>query len=174
MLSLILVSCGSSQEEEALSNGLVETQKVNFSMMSPENWRELGESELSKPRVWSVALALASSSQKENYINNLIVLEVENLLNESSVWLMENTKKWLETSLVTFKNLEEKTINFADNESGTLISYRGKYSNSTPELTYLQTARSCGENAYVLTVSLAEKLESYERYEYLLSTFKCE
>jgi len=51
MLSLILVSCGSSQEEEALSNGLVETQKVNFSMMSPENWRELGESELSKPRV---------------------------------------------------------------------------------------------------------------------------
>lgn len=174
LLTFMLGSCSGASQEDIVTTGLMQMQKENFSLMSPENWRELWDSELSNPRTGKLALALAAQTPKDGYINNLIILEVENLLQESSKGLMENTKKWLETSLLVFKNLQEKSITFADDELWTLIQYRGKYSKTTPELSYIQTARSCDTTAYILTLSLAWDFESYDRYEYLLSSFECQ
>lgn len=98
---------------------------------------------------------------------------MDSTLGESSQWLMNNTKAGLKASLEKFKLLSEKKITFADKTEGIVLNYTGKYSKNTPELTYIQTAKSCGESNYFLTISLAEKLESYKKYEYLFESFAC-
>lgn len=160
-------------ESSSGSTWLTEIESENFTISAPENWRILPTSEFPNPKTWSVALALASTSKKENYVNNLIVLEVENTLWESSLGLMENTKLWLKAGLSSYFLLNENEITFADGDVGTVVTYRAKYSANTPEAIYVQTARNCENTDYFMTISLAENLESYERYEYLLSTFEC-
>jgi len=144
-----------------------------FSLSAPVNWNTVGKDEFPTPKVWSVALAIASDSEKEGYINNLMVLEIEKTLGESSKWLMQSTRVWLKASLKKFSVIEEKDITFTDGDDSTILTYKGQYSNGTPELTYLQTARNCWEKSYFLTLSLAEETNSLEKYEYLMSTFEC-
>lgn len=171
---IFLVSCfwiWWDDSSEAI--GLTEIESEKFIISAPENWRILPWSEFPSPKTGEVALALASTSKKEDYINNLIVLELENTLWESSLWLMENTKLWLKAGLSSFALLRENDMTFADGDIGEVLTYRAKYSANTPEAVYIQTAKKCEDTTYFMTISLAEKLESYDRYEYLLSTFEC-
>jgi hypothetical protein len=86
---------------------------------------------------------------------------------------MKSSLRSLQTTTVNFSLIEEKTVAFADEQSGSILTYSAKYNDATPEAIYIQTARVCGENNYHLTLSLAEQLDSYDRYEYILQTFRC-
>jgi uncharacterized protein YcfL len=41
LLTFMLGSCSGASQEDIVTTGLMQMQKENFSLMSPENWREL-------------------------------------------------------------------------------------------------------------------------------------
>lgn len=86
---------------------------------------------------------------------------------------MNGTKAGLKSQLNSFNLLEESKIHFSDNDAWNILVYKAKYSKNTPELVYIQTAKSCGEKNYFLTLSLAETLEDYNKYKALLQSFIC-
>ncbi len=154
--------------------GLKHLEKTWFSLSVPESWQELSSWEFPTPKVGEVVLALASKKQRNGYVNNLLVLKMDSTLWESSQWLMNNTKVGLTSHLEKFQLLFEKPLNFVDDTQGIVLIYVWKYSKNTPELTYIQTAKSCGTSNYFLTISLAEQLKNYEKYEHLFESFRCE
>lgn len=173
LLSLFLLwSCFWIGEDDQ-NAGLSLKQTETFSMSVPWVWREVSPSDIPNPRTGKLVFAYSSPTERQWYFNNLVVLEAANSLWESSLSLMQNTKVWLEASLDAFYIIEEENISFADESQWLLLIYDAKYNVSTPKLTYLQTARACGDTNYFMTISLAEKLENYDRYETLLSTFSC-
>lgn len=171
---LLLSSCFGWGEESVDETGLVELSFTGFTIKLPNSWNEVSEGELPVPKTGNLELAYASSQERQGYINNIIILSSKNSLGEDDSALMKNNENFLKSSLKTFSLLEEKSLEFADGVTWTLLSFRGRYNTDTPETTYIQTARACGDMAYFMTLSLAEVLESYERYEYLLQSFECE
>jgi hypothetical protein len=56
---------------------------------------------------------------------------------------MKNSIQSLQKNIENFKIIEEKEVIFVDEQSGTIVSYTGKYNDTTPVTTYIQTARVC-------------------------------
>lgn len=172
----LLYSCWSTDIlswDTNTTTGLVVEELENISLSIPENWKKIPESTLPIPKSGKVVFAVSSSEQREWYLNNIIILETDNTLWESSQSLMKNSANFLDMSLATFTLSKEENITFADKEEWILLTFEWKYNSETPQVTYLQTARSCGDKSYFLTLSLAEKLEDYSRYAYILKTFSC-
>ena len=171
VLSLGLISCfGGSADTE---RGLVIQETEAFQIKVPSTWSQISAADLPLPKSWEIEFAYASPTQRQGYMNNIIVLSSENKQKESSQGLMKSNAHFLNQNLESFTLAEEKAITYTDGDAGLLVRFTGKYNTSTPEVVYLQTAKSCGDNSYYITLSLAEKLDSYERYEYLLKAFEC-
>jgi len=171
LLTVFLSSC--FWWESVDETGLAQVETESFSIKLPNTWDAIAANELPLPKSGDIVLAYASPEERQWYINNIVVLADENHQNESSVWLMNNSANFLKWGLKGFTLIEQKNINFHDEEIWTVLSFRGRYNPNTPELTYIQTARSCWDMSYFLTVSLAEQLETYDKYEYLLQSFRC-
>jgi len=168
----LLTSC-SGGTETTDETGLVIKGTDIFSIKLPETWKEVTWESLPLPKNGQVEFAYASPQERQGYLNNIVILSSKNALSESSTQLMWHNAKLLNESLQDFTIIEEKKQEFLDGEEGIFLSFYGKYNTITPELTYIQTAKSCGDMSYFITVSLAEKLETYEKYEYLLQSFEC-
>lgn len=173
VLLLLLTSCLWIGWESNEERGLALKEQEGFSLLVPSTWAEISENDLPLPKSGEIVFAYASPTQRQGYINNIMILSSENKGSESSAALMKSNASFLGQSLEDFTLMEEKDISFADDDTGRLVKFYGKYNTSTPEIVYLQTAKSCGEQSYFMTLSLAEKLESYDRYEYLLQSFEC-
>ncbi len=145
----------------------------SFSMLVPENWRDIPSSEMPIPKSGEIVFLLSSWEERQWYRNNIVVLKSKNTKNESSLSLMKNNVNFLSNSLENFQIITEENINFQDDQAWILLTFTWKYNKQTPEIVYLQTARSCKDTSYFITLSLAEKLKSYDRYAYLLKSFKC-
>jgi hypothetical protein len=173
MSFLFLTGCfwGNSESSE---QGLVEYKEEKFSLQLPASWQMVPESRLPEPNSGKLALAYESPTQRDGYINNIIVLEIPALENESSQSLMANMKIGLSSSLASYKLLSESPLTFADGDTGSVLTYEGKYSRSTPKAVYIQSAKVCDDTQYFLTLSLTQQLESYDRYAQILETFGCE
>lgn len=168
---LILFSCGSS-DNQPIATGLSLQETEEFSISTPSTWIEISEDELVEPKSGEIVLAFKSPEQKQWYINNIVILKQENT-SISAQAIIESWIQSLEKWIKWYELLSNNDIQFADNQSGKIITYTGKYSDTTPETIFIQTAAVCWETSYYMTISLTEKLESYDRYEYILQNFKC-
>lgn len=168
---LLLSGCFGS--EESISEGLVEFSNDNFALSLPGTWKAIPKTDLPTPKVGEVVLAYSSLESRDDYTNNIVIIGEDNSMWENNHDLIRSLPSYFDETLQVFHRKEVSDIQFADNQSGTVLEFQGKYNNTTPLVTYLQTARSCGEKAYFLTISVAEQLESYDRYMYLLGTFEC-
>lgn len=171
-LVLILSSCfgsGNSVDETGLSRQDLWT----FSILTPDSWSSMDIADLPEPKAGEIVYGVSSVEQRQWYLNNIIILKSENTKGESSASLMKNNANFLNSSLDDFTIISEENMLFQDEESWILLTFSGKYNRNTPQVTYLQTARSCSDASYFITLSLAEKLDNYDRYAYLLKSFKC-
>ena len=173
LLTLTLTLSWCFWNSDQSQSGLILQDRGDFSILMPENWSEITAADIPTPKSGEVALAYSSSSERQWYLNNVIILKTPSTPGESQASLMKSSLRSLQTTTVNFSLIEEKTVAFADEQSGSILTYRAKYNDATPEVIYIQTARVCGENNYHLTLSLAEQLDSYDRYEYILQTFRC-
>ncbi|MCD5375110.1 hypothetical protein LR010_01495 [Candidatus Gracilibacteria bacterium] len=168
---VILQSCFWSSESTLTGLSLQESEE--FSIQIPESWGAVSQADIPTPKSGEVALAYSSNSERQGYLNNIVVLSTPSKSSETSDSLMKNSIQSLQNDIENFKIIEEKTVSFLDSSNGIIVSYSGKYNTTTPQATYIQTARICGDNNYYLTLSLTENLENYDRYEYILQTFTC-
>lgn len=172
VMVLLLSSCFWNDEIE--DRGLIETTKEWFSLSVPNSWEEISASSLPLPNAWAVVFASQSSQERNGYFNNLVILKEENTGTSSSETLVKSNISFLKQNMRTFSLLEEKNISFLDGDTWIILLFSGKYNLQTPEVVYLQTARSCPEWDFFMTLSIWAKQESYEQYEYLLQTLSCD
>lgn len=171
---IFLSSCFSSWESiQGESVWLIPVEKESFSMSLPVNWEEVSEFELVSPSQWELALAYRASEERNGYFNNIVVLKNQNRLRETPTSLMKNNINTLKLSMQNFQVIAEDTLNFAWNSQWEVIVFEGKYGPQTPTLNYIQTAQSCDEDSYFLTISVGSDLWDYTRYYPLLESFRC-
>lgn len=168
LFTLVLSSCFWSSD--SAQSGLVLQDREDFSILVPETWASVDD--LPVPKSWEIVLAHSSANERQWYLNNIVVLASPSST-ETSLSIMNNIKSTLESRIEGFTPIDEKQVTFADEETSLLLTYTGKYNSDTPNVVYIQTARVCGETKYFLTLSLAERLEDYSRYEYIMQTFRC-
>lgn len=168
---IFMTSC--SGAESAEERGLIMTSWEWFTIQRPENWKEIAQTTLPLPKSWELVFALASEQEKNNYINNLVVLRSEWKSSSSSSALVKSNISFLQQNMTNFSLISEKNISFLDESQGTIIIFSGRYNTQTPKAFYLQTARNCWENNFFVTLSIAEELESYEAYAYILQSLSC-
>lgn len=168
-----LTGCFWLGEGESGATGLILQDREDFSILIPSSWQEVGLSDTPIPKTWELALVYKSNNERQWYFNNIVVLKLEKSKQASSVSLMEESLQSLQTQIDNFSVISKQTLLSSDEQEWLFLTYRGKYNVSTPELTYVQTARSCSEADYYLTISLNEILDDYERYTQILQTFRC-
>lgn len=168
---VFLISCWWADDSPA-ATGLIIQENEGFSIPTPSTWKTIPNEDLVIPKSGEIALAFRSESPKQWYINNIVILKKDNTaispqaIIESGIQSLEKWIKW-------YKLISNNEVTFTDNQKGNIITYSWKYSSDTPETIYIQTARVCDDVGYYMTISLTEKLESYDRYEYILQNFNC-
>lgn len=167
-----LVSCSRDDTESIANSTLILQEKEDFSILVPNSWSEITSDELVTPKSWEIVLAFKSANQRQWYINNVVILRQENTTVSPSEILnswIQSLEKWIKW----YKLISNREVEFADDVVGNIITYTWKYTSNTPETVYVQSARVCWNDAYYMTISLTEKLESYDRYEFILQNFQC-
>lgn len=155
------------------TTGLVIQENESFSISIPESWVEIDKSDIPQAKSWEIELAYSSTSERQWYLNNLIILNAGENSTSTAVALIKDSLQALQKSVQNFQLIEEKTFIFPDEGTGMILTYTAQYNEATPQSIYIQTARVCADTSYYITLSLAEQLESYERYRYILETFTC-
>jgi len=171
IIAFILTWCFSG-DDSSTATWLVIQETERFSIPTPSTWKAIPKDDLVEPKSGEIALAFRSQTPRQWYINNIIILEQENATISAQA-IIESGLESLEKGIKWYTLISNRDIQFTDNETGKLIIYSWKYSANTPETIYIQTARVCGDTGYYMTISITEKLESYERYEYILKNFQC-
>jgi len=155
------------------STGLVVQEREDFLVPIPSTWSQIQEQDLVTPTSWNIALAFKSQNERQWYINNIVILQEENTSSSSSQAILNSAEQALKKGIKWYNLISNNTVEFADGEVGNIMSYSWKYSADTPETVYIQSVRTCSENTYYMTISLTEVLDSYDRYEYILQSFRC-
>lgn len=153
--------------------GLTSIETDEFRIELPENWIESSQAKSIIPNSWTIALIYESQESTLNFKNNIVIVSWEKKVDESSQALLKNTVEILKNNMTSFTPIKDETLEFSDGEKGQLLIFQGRYNTQTPELVYLQTARSCGDVNYYLTFSLGEVRTDYSSYEYILQSFSC-
>lgn len=171
IMLLLLSSCFWGNTDT--KNGLILHDREDFSILIPDSWQQLDSSDIPTPKSWEVELAYSSQSERQWYLNNIVVIKSPLIWEKTNQSLIKSSLVYLEKNIKNFSLISEKNLTFPDESTWTIITYSGRYNSSTPEAVYIQSAKICSDSIYNLTLSLAEKIESYERYEYILQTFRC-
>ena len=171
---LLLSACfWTNQQSPSVDSWLELVERETFRIFLPVNWQQVPESELVAPSQWELVLWYRSIEARSGYFNNVVILRNENRLQESDISLMNNNINTLRLSLQSFDLIAEESIELDSSKEGKVIVFRGKYGTQTPETHYIQTAVSCGESSYFLTISVWDDLWDYTRYYPLLESFRC-
>ncbi|MCH8518406.1 hypothetical protein LAT59_01390 [Candidatus Gracilibacteria bacterium] len=171
---LLLSSCfGRGGDLFQGETGLVGVEKDDFSLSLPVNWQEVFDHELTTPSQGEIVLAYRAEQVREGYYNNIVILKNQNRLQETDIALMNNNINTLKLSMQSFDIITEDTLNFGRDSQGNVIVFKGQYGLQTPTLHYIQTAKSCGEESFFLTISIGSDLVDYTRYYPLLESFRC-
>lgn len=168
-----LASCFGNWGWSSDQTALVDIEREGFQVSMPTNWQEVYDYELTSPSQGEVVLAYRAQEARSGYYNNLVILKNQNRLQETDLALMNNNINTLKLSMQSFEMISRDTLTFTSNDSGEVIVFQGRYSQQTPDLFYIQSAKSCGDESYFLTISVGSELGDYTRYYPLLESFRC-
>lgn len=170
---LTLTSCSilPGTQTEVLDNATIHNGN-NFSIQIPSTWTTNTGLILPIPKTGSLELALISPEVRYGFSNNLIIMK-------DSLNGIISSKKYAELNMIqTTKNYLEYTkiqndlILFSDSDESRVTVFEAKYNPSTPRLKFIQTAKVCGTNVYLIHFSLALD-KSPDAYIALAKTFTC-
>jgi len=168
-----LTSCSilPGTQVEIQNNATIQTGS-GFSIQVPDLWKHHSGALTSVPKSGSIELALISPEVRYGFSNNLIVMK--DTLNG-----IITSKKYAElSSIQTSKNyleytkLQDDLIIFSDSDESRVTVFEAKYNTSTPKLKFIQTAKVCGTQVYLIHFSIALD-KSPDAYIALAKTFSC-
>lgn len=150
-----------------------EFAESNFTMQIPNEWTASGSIDnLPSLPNGEVVLAAVSPEKKYNFSNNIIVISSKlDYIGTSKQYSEQNNlktqKKYLEYSLV-----KSGPIIFGDSDEGKYYIFDARYNAQTQKLRFLQTAKVCGTNVFLLHASVALDADT-GKYIDVFRTFTC-
>lgn len=154
------------------TDNTVLTETTTVKMQIPKTWTQVKATDVPSPRVGTVEMAYTSPDVKYGFSNNIIVLHdtLTNIVtsrNYSELNNIQTTKNYLE-----YTKLRDEDFTFSDSETSRLYIFEARYNATTPLMKFIQVARVCGTDVYLLHVSLTlDKVP--DNYVELLKTFSC-
>ena len=154
------------QENASISSGSW------FSMQTPALWISNTGVSVPSPRSGILELALISPDTRYGFSNNLVIMRdsLNGIITSSryaELSSVQSSKNYLE-----YTKLQDDPIIFSDTDSSRVSVFEAKYNPSTPRLKFIQTAKVCGTNVYLIHFSIALD-KSPEAYIALAKTFSC-
>jgi hypothetical protein len=106
------------------------------------------------------------------FSNNLIVMKdsLNGIISSkkySELNAAQSQKNYLE-----YTKIQSDPIIFTDSDESRIIVFEAKYNPSTPKLKFIQTAKVCGTNVFLIHFSIALD-KSPDAYIALAKTFQC-
>jgi hypothetical protein len=170
----LFLSCslpGTEDEGAVVEENTVQYEDKLVSMRVPKTWSGKTDN-LPTPRVGSIVAAFVSPDVKQWFANNFLILSdtLMNIMTSRRYSELNNlqTKK----NYYEYGSLKEEDITFLDNELSRVYVFEARYNETTPKLKFIQTARVCGTQVYLLHFTLSPEKKS-ENYISLLKTFTC-
>jgi len=175
LATVLLSSCLWDATEDTTTKGLETKVLDTFSISVPASWKVLSPSDegLPSPVRGSIALAVSSTELKNGFANNISIIE-QRLPGAPSVGDVTSTlEQEMKEDFYSYTLLESGNLEFLDGTNSQILVFDAKYNQNTPKVKYLQVPQVCGNNVYILTLAIDSKIESFERYKYILQTFSC-
>lgn len=154
----VLSGCFGSTTTTTDTGNLTSFSGSGFTMQVPKTWTAVALVDLPKPKNGTVVGAFTSLDITSGFANNLLILK--DTLNTDADPTM-NSRKYavVNKALVSgdyleYTSLSESDITFPDGDKGLLTTFEARYNTSTPKQEFLQTAKICGKNVYLLTIGL--------------------
>lgn len=146
-------------------------------MQVPKAWTAVSEKDLPKPKSGTVAGAFTSSEITSGFANNLLILQDSLATNTDATM---NSRKYavVNQALTTgeyleYTKLSDSKVIFGDQDEGLITIFEARYNKETPKQKFLQTAKICGKNVYLLTIGLNLTSTSTSKYSDIFKTFTC-
>ena len=175
--TLLLASCGTSTDSGV---SLTNYKGKGFTMDVPKSWTEVESKSLPSPKTGSIALALTSPDISSGFASNLVILKDQVSVATGSGGYTSKKYSIVNYALTNgkykeFTKLDEKEISFVDNDVSNLYIFEAKYTMETPKQKFIQTAKICGDQVYLVTIGLGASAtaSSTSKYESLAKSFAC-
>lgn len=143
-----------------------------FTIQVPSLWLQNTGILLPNPKSGVLELALISPSIRYGFSNNLIIMKdrlngIITSTRYAELNSVQTSKNYLE-----YTKIQDDPIIFSDTDSSRVSVFEAKYNPSTPRLKFIQTAKVCGTDVYLIHFSLAlDKIP--DPYIALAKTFNC-
>ncbi len=146
-------------------------------MQVPKSWTSVSEKDLPKPKTGSMVGAFTSSEITSGFANNLLILK-DTLSTESDPTMNSRKYAVVNQALTTgeyleYTKLSDAKIVFSDADESIVTTFEARYNKDTPKQKFLQTAKICGKNVYLLTIGLNLSSNSTDKYTEIFKTFTC-
>lgn len=173
-LAFLLTGCFGTTTENV---NLTSFESKGFTMDVPKAWTAVGEKDLPKPKSGTVAGAFTSTDITSGFANNLLILR-DDLKAENGTEMTSRKYAVVNQALTTgeyleYTKLSDSKVVFADQDEGLVTIFEARYNKETPKQKFLQTAKVCGKQVYLLTIGLNLSNNSTDKYAEMFKTFTC-
>lgn len=158
---------------DAIGTGnTIQFQNASISISVPKNWTETKTSDIPSPKHGVIVTAYVSPDVKYGFSNNIIVMQdsLNNIVTSAKYSELNNLQTM--RNYLEYTKLQDIPFTFSDAEISRLYVFEARYNQTTPKMQFIQTARVCGTNVYLLHVSLSLD-KSPTNYIELLKSFQC-
>ena len=186
VLLFLITSCWSSttDEKNSLTDKNTTTKNSSklryypwkdFSIKIPKAWNVITNNKkiIPNPKNGKVELAVTSTSTKNGFSNNLIILSqnLEEEMTSKNYSVINNI--WAKNEYINYYEIKNKNFSFLNGKKSKIFIFKAKYAVSTPLLQFIQTAYVCKNKAFLITLAIPTKIKDTLRYEDMIRTFKC-
>lgn len=83
---------------------------------------------------------------------------------------MDRSERSSQRSYLSYQKVSDKNTTFSDNTTGKVIVFDAQYNEQTPKKRFVQTAKICGTDIYLLTYALNPQSNTEEAHKLLAQT----
>lgn len=144
----------------------------------PRAWSGVTLTGSTTPRVGELVGAYASSQTYANFRENITILKDSYPATSSGSFpsqadYMDRAEKSSQRSYLSYQKVSDKNITFLDQSVGKIAVFDAQYNDQTPKKRFVQTAKMCGTDIYLLTYALNPQSNTEEAHK-LLSQTSCQ
>ncbi len=174
IITLTLTSCFGGDDTNV---ALTEQKGTGYTVNVPKTWIAVDAKSLPNPKNGTIGLAMTSPDISNGFANNLLILK--DTLGPDADPKMTSRKYMVVSQALTsgtyteYTKLSDTTVKWADGDEGTLQVFEAKYNPETPKQKFIQTAKLCGKDVYLMTIGLALSITDTQKYNAIFESFTC-
>jgi hypothetical protein len=159
-------------QSENVPDGTLSFSATGFTLRIPEDFTSPKTADIPTPVSGKIVYVGVSPETKYGFSSTLLVLEDElkapvTSRKYSDLNNLQTSKNYLE-----YTALSDEAILFSDSDESRVYVFEAKYNASTPRLKFVQTAKVCGTQVYLMHAALPSE-KDIKNYVDLFRSFTC-